>query len=654
MCGLIGFSQTTGVNAEHVASRMSAFISHRGPDAQAIWYDKYDEVGSIVLAHQRLSILDLSPTGNQPMHSICGRYVIAYNGEIYNHLDLRVMLATQGKTIKWRGHSDTETLLECFSSWGIKKTLKSATGMFAIALWDRREKILTLARDRFGEKPLYWGWSGNTLLFASELKALKAHPNFREEIDRKALALLLRYSYIPAPHSIYSGIKKLLPGHFVKIPLIQDIHISKKIIPECYWSLNNIIRDGLTNPFQGSECEAIDLLERQLTASIAQQSIADVSVGAFLSGGVDSSTVAALMQAQSNIPVHTFTIGFDDAIYNEAKYASAVAKHLNTDHTELYIQGKDALKIIPRLPSIYCEPFADSSQIPTFLVSQIASKYVKVTLSGDGGDELFCGYNRYLAFAKIWKPIQRLPYRTKQYLAFILNSIPSAQWDKFFNLCNPILPNWLRISAPGEKVRKLSEILSLSGPFDYYQYLISLFNNPCDFIINCDTSNNSITNNINLPHVDCNEHLMMAIDAQTYLPDDILVKVDRAAMANSLETRTPLLDHRIAELAWKMPLNYKIRNSEGKWLLRQVLYRHVPRELIERPKMGFAIPLDKWLHGPLRDWAEELLCETRLLREGYFYPQKIRNMWMEYLSGKKNWQYHLWNVLMFQAWLAKQ
>jgi len=650
MCGIVGFCFGETENKVQVAQRMLESIRHRGPDNSGVWCD--DSI-PLVLGHVRLSIVDISPSGNQPMHSGCGRYVLAFNGEIYNHESLRKELEQKENT-KWRGKSDTETLLACVSAWGVKEALKKVVGMFAFALWDRGERHLTLARDRLGEKPLYWGWAGNTLIFASELKAVKAYPGYKAEVDRSAIALLMRYGYIPAPHSIYAGMGKLLPGCLVRIPLEGNTAIARAAKQEQYWSVSATVTHGVEYPFQGDEREAAAQLESCLMRSINAQMVADVPVGAFLSGGVDSSLVVALMQLQSGTPVRTFTIGFDDSGHNEAEHAAAVARHLKTEHTDLYVKGTDALEVIPSLPSIYCEPFADSSQIPTFLVSQLASKEVTVALSGDGGDELFGGYNRYLAISKIWNPLQRLPQSVRRLLAVTLQKLSPSGWDKLYTLFSPLLPAAWQVSMPGEKILKLAGVLPLSDSFSFYHHLTSLWENPTGIVRNGVEPLTRLTDKSTLPQMSSIESFMMAMDAQTYLPDDILTKVDRAAMANSLETRVPMLDHSLVELAWKMPLSYKIRNGQGKWLLRQVLYRHVPRNLIERPKMGFGVPLADWLRGPLREWADSLLDEKRLQQEGYFHSAPIQTMWKEHVSGKKNWQYHLWSVLIFQGWLADQ
>lgn len=652
MCGFSGFFQGRANLASLTESieRMTSRITHRGPDDSGSWFD--EELG-LALGHRRLSVLDLSPAGHQPMHSTCGRYVIAFNGEIYNHLTLRKQLDELGAAPGWRGHADTETLLACFAAWGAEKTLRATVGMFAIALWDRQEKVLILARDRMGEKPLYFGWQGRTLLFGSELKSLKAHPDFLAEVDRDALTLLLRHNCVPAPFSIYKGISKLMPGHFLRLAL-TNADEARCARPQPYWRLNDAVEQGIQNPFLGSEAEAIALLERQLSESIADQMLADVPLGAFLSGGVDSSTIVALMQAQSNRPVRTFTIGFDESGYDEATHAKAVANHLGTEHTELYVRPEDALQVIPKLPAIYCEPFSDSSQIPTFLVSQLARQHVTVALSGDGGDELFGGYNRYLSARKVWGRMQRLPSGARHAAARLLHTLSPATWDRLFELAKPMLPRRFHLATPGDKAHKLADVLALSDGHAFFHQLTSHWKDPASVVIGAHEPRTLLTDLNAWPKTDCFEHWMMAMDAQTYMADDILVKVDRAAMANSLETRVPMLDHRVAELAWQMPLGLKIKDGQGKWLLRQVLYRHVPKALIERPKMGFGIPLDGWLRGPLREWAEDLLNESKMKEQGFLRPEPIRRIWAEHVSGRRNWQHHLWDVLMFQAWLQEE
>jgi len=587
------------------------------------------------------------------MHSASGRYTIVFNGEIYNHLKLREMLEADGKAPEWRGHADTEILLACFAAWGIEKTLEATVGMFAIALWDGEKQLLTLARDRMGEKPLYYGWHGETLLFGSELKALKCDPQFEAEVDRNSLALLLRHSYIPAPYSIYKGISKLSPGHYITLPL-GNIDAARQSRPQAYWQVNTAVQKGQANPFVGSASEAVDLLEQELRSSIGEQMLADVPLGAFLSGGVDSSAVVALMQVQSKQPVRTFTIGFDEHGYDEAVHAKEVARHLGTEHTELYVRPEDALNVVPQLPSMYCEPFADSSQMATYLVSKMASEQVKVVLSGDGGDELFGGYNRYLTARKVWGQMGRLPKPARHVAAHMLRSLSPSTWDGLYKRISPILPKRFHIASPGDKAQKLADVLALSDGHAFFHQLTSHWKDPASIVIGAIEPQTLLTDPSAWPKTDSFEHWMMAMDVQTYMTDDILVKVDRAAMAASIETRVPMIDHRIVELSWRMPLDFKIRNGQGKWMLREVLYRHVPKELIERPKQGFGVPLDSWLRGPLRDWAESLIDASRLRQEGYFHPAPIRQMWDEHLSGRRNWQHHLWNVLMFQAWLSEQ
>lgn len=652
MCGLAGFfNKNQNFKVIPAAKLMCSALLHRGPDGHGVWVD---EAAGLALAHRRLAIVDLSATGSQPMHSSCGRYVIAFNGEIYNHAQLRTLLA-QDPRFFWKpqGHSDTEVLLASLAFWGVEKTLAAAVGMFAFALWDRKECVLTLARDRMGEKPLYYGWQGDEFLFASELKSIKAYPGFHGEVDRNALSLLLRHNCIPAPYSIYKGIGKLQSGHYLSLAL-SDFDVAKGATPKAYWRLNDVVSQGLREPFSGSAVEATDLLESQLLTSVRDQMVADVPLGAFLSGGVDSSTITALMQAQSSVPVCTFTIGFNEDAFDEATHANAVAKHLKTDHTELFVKPNDALALIPRLASMYCEPFSDSSQIPTFLVSQMASQHVKVVLSGDGGDELFGGYNRYLTAKNVWSKMQSLPPVARQTMAVALRSFSPAGWDRLFNICKPILPSRFRLSTPGEKAHKLADVMTLSSGHEFYLQLNSHWTDPASVVIGGVEPQTLFTDESRWPQTDSFEHWMMAMDAQTYLPDDIMVKLDRATMAASIEGRVPLLDHRVVELAWRMPLDLKIRDGQGKWLLREVLHRHVPRNLIERPKQGFGVPLGEWLRGPLREWAESLLDEMRLAQEGYFRPGPIRKMWSEHLKGRGNWQSHLWTILMFQAWLDEQ
>jgi asparagine synthase (glutamine-hydrolysing) len=621
--------------------QMSETLLHRGPDDGGTWVDA--EVG-IALGHRRLSILDLSPEGHQPMHSACGRYVIVFNGEIYNFLELRRELEALGH--RFRGRSDTEVMLASFSQWGLERAVQRFNGMFAFALWNCQERILHLGRDRLGEKPLYYGCIGETFLFGSELKALKAHPKFQAEINRDALALFVRHNCIPAPYSIYQGIYKLPPGTVLTWKGFGDL----TTLP--YWSAREVVEFGTSKPFVGSDSEAIAKLETLLQDAVALRMAADVPLGAFLSGGIDSSTVVALMQTQSTRPVKTFSIGFYEDAYNEAKDAKAVAQHLGTDHTELYVAPEEAIAVIPKLPTLYDEPFSDSSQIPTFLVSQLAKQRVTVSLSGDGGDELFGGYNRYFWGRSIWQKIGWMPQNLREVAAHALTILSPQIWNQLFTSFGLLLPPVLRQRNPGDKLHKLAEILAVDSPDTMYKGLVSHWKEPESLVLGSLEPFTTLTDPQKWARLPDFTQRMMFLDTVTYLPDDILVKVDRASMGVSLEARVPFLDHRLVEFVWQIPLEMKIRNGQGKWLLRQVLYKYVPQKLIERPKMGFGIPIDQWLRGPLRDWAEALLDEKRLREQGFFNPQPIREKWMEHLSGDRNWQYYLWDILMFQAWLA--
>ena len=636
---------------------MTDAIVHRGPDDGGAWVDA--GMG-VALGHRRLSILDLSPLGHQPMASASGRYVIAFNGEIYNHRALRKELECSpspqtspsgGKrAVSWRGHSDTEVMLAAFERWGVEEALTRFNGMFAFALWDRHERVLHLARDRFGEKPLYYGWMADTFLFGSELKALKVHPAWRGEIDHGAVALYVRHNYIPAPYSIYRGIRKLLPAHVLSISFANG----KRETPQshAYWSAKAVAEAGIRHPFAGTEAEAVESLDGLLRDAVALRMEADVPLGAFISGGIDSSTVVALMQAQSIRPVKTFTIGFHEKGYNEAEHAQAVAKHLGTEHTELYVTAAETMAVIPQLPEIYDEPFSDSSQIPTFLVSKMTRQHVTVALSGDGGDELFGGYNRYFWGRDIWRKVGWMPKPARVAMAHGLTALPSQGWDRIFSTVEAILPRRLQTSLPGDKLHKLAGVLACASPEAMYRGLVSFWE-PESVVLGASEPPTALTDDGQWADVPDFTQRMMFLDLVSYLPDDILAKVDRASMAVSLEVRVPLLDHRVAEFAWTLPSAMKIQEGQGKWPLRQVLYKYVPRELIERPKMGFGVPIDEWLRGPLREWAENLLDESRLKREGFFNSGAVREKWNEHLTGNRNWAYHLWNVLMFQAWFER-
>jgi asparagine synthase (glutamine-hydrolysing) len=655
MCGFTGFlSSSIPPNVAGLLQHMGDTLAHRGPDDSGIWHDNQAGIG---FAHRRLSIIDLSPAGHQPMLSGSGRYVLAFNGEIYNHLGLREELdkspqsqAMSKESINWRGHSDTETLLAGFDAWGIAATVKKAIGMFAFAVWDKQTRQLTLGRDRLGEKPLYYGWQGQgeqaVFLFGSELKALRVHPCFENSIDRGALSLQLRHNYIPAPYSIYNGIAKLRQGCLLTVSLLQ-----REVKEQVYWSALQVAESSVAQPFSGTAGQAVDELETLLKSAVQQQMMADMPLGAFLSGGVDSSLVVALMQAHSDQPVKTFTIGFNENGYNEAGYAKAVAKHLGTDHTELYVTAEQAMAVIPSLPTLYDEPFSDSSQIPTFLVSQLAKLHVSVSLSGDAGDELFCGYNRYVMTAQLWQKIALLPISLRRLAAKGLLAVSPDNWNSLTRLLS--LAKSSRSINIGDKLHKGAAVLTSNDSNELYAHFITHWPDSASLVIGGLLLPTRETELPSLTGLNAIER-MMALDCMTYLPDDILVKVDRAAMGVSLETRVPFLDHRVVEFAWQLPQSLKLREGQSKWALRQVLYRYVPRALIERPKMGFGVPIDNWLRGPLRDWAEMLLDETRLRNEGFFHPAPIRQKWHEHLSGQRNWQYHLWDILMFQAWLEDQ
>jgi asparagine synthase (glutamine-hydrolysing) len=639
MCGVAGFVDASGGWAqdkmEHIVGRMAARLRARGPDDAGTWVDPG---AGVALGHRRLSIIDLSPAGHQPMTSASGRYVIAYNGEAYNFEEIRKELEGLGR--RFRGHSDTEVVVEAIDAWGIERTLARLIGMFAFAVWDRQERALTLVRDRLGIKPLYWGWSGGILLFGSQPSAFVEHPAWRPAVDRDALASYVRHNYVPAPLSIFRGIEKLEPGCLVTIGPDGTARRTR------YWDLRGIAREGVADRLTLGDVEAADALDDLLRDAVKQRMIADVPLGAFLSGGIDSSTVVALMQAQSSIPVRTFSIGFHEDGYDEAVHAKAVAAHLATDHTELYVEPSHAIEVLPRMPEWYDEPFADSSQVPTFLVSELTRRHVTVALSGDGGDELFAGYNRYAWGEDLWRRFVRWPRALRFAAAALAEAVPPAGWDHVFRL----LPRSVRPPQAGDKVHKLAGLLKIGGREALYRRLVSQWGDP-EAVVREGREVESVlwdpTVSRDIP--DFTER-MQFLDAVTYLPDDILTKVDRASMAVSLEARVPLLDHRVVEFAWRLPKSMKVRDGRTKWLLRQVLDRYVPRTLFERPKMGFGVPIDHWLRTELRDWAEGLLAEKRLREGGYFDPATVRRAWTDHLSGRHNLQYQLWTILMFEAW----
>jgi asparagine synthase (glutamine-hydrolysing) len=628
-----------------ILRRMTDTIVHRGPDADGFWLDS--DAG-IALGHRRLSILDLSPEGNQPMVSSGGRFVVVFNGEIYNYRDIRAEL-DERQHRPWRGHSDTEVMLAAMEEWGIEGALKRFVGMFAFALWDGQERRLTVARDRLGEKPMYYGWCNGTFLFASELKALRVHPAFNGDIDRNSLTLFLRHNYIPAPYSIYRDIRKLLPGTYLTVQADR-----RDDAPTAYWSAFAAAEAGRDHPFVGSDREAVDQLELLLRRSVRQQMVADVPLGAFLSGGIDSSTIVALMQDQSSTPIRTFTIGFHEERYSEAEHARAVARHLGTDHTELFVTPQQALDVIPRLPHLYDEPFSDSSQIPTFLVSEMTRKHVTVSLSGDAGDELFGGYGRYLECNRLWRMTGWLPVAFRRNAARLLAVIPFSLLDTGLVWLSPVWERYGRPGRPSAKIQALLELLLAANSARFYQRTVSTWKVPASIVIGGVEPFTALTDESR--HYKGGSYLdrMMYLDILSYLPDDILVKVDRAAMGVSLETRVPMLDHRVVEYALSLPASLKFRQGVTKWPLRQVLHRYVPHELVKRPKMGFAVPICSWLRGALREWADALLNEDRLRREGFFRPEPILQKWREHLAGTADWQQYLWDVLMFQAWLQAQ
>jgi asparagine synthase (glutamine-hydrolysing) len=653
MCGLAGYWAPRRLQAapEITLQQMGNAIAHRGSNDAGIWCHDRRALG---FAHRRLSIVDLSAAGHQPMTSSSGRYVMVFNGEIYNHRRLRRALeSASNEPLSWRGHSDTETLLMCLERWGLKRTLQATIGMFALAIWDEQEHALHVARDRFGEKPLYLGFQNGVLLFGSELKALRAHEAFAGRLDRLALAQYLRTGSVPAPSSIYAGVQQVPPGTYMTFTA-GLIDVQQLPHPMAYWSLLQEAARGQKEPFSGTVHDAVNALDIQLRRAVKDQQVADVPLGAFLSGGIDSSMIVALMQAESSQRVRTFTIGFTEDAYDEARYARAVANYLGTTHTEYHATPQDALRIIPDLPIIYDEPFADVSQIPTLLVSRLARQDVTVALSGDAGDELFGGYNRYRGAPALWRMRSSIPRWLLPLVQHSASWLTPDQIGACGRLVMPYLPRSFRIAQPAEKWRKMAGLLAVHQPSDLYTALRDeWFGQAAPVLGLPGDSEDRILTHSQQPH-ESFESWMMCEDALSYLPNDILVKVDRAAMSVGLETRAPFLDHRVAELAWSMPLDLKIRDSRGKWVVREVLARYLPMALFERPKMGFSVPIAAWLRGPLRDWGEALLAVDRLEHDGYLDVIPIRKRWQAHCAGTADWSGSLWSVLMFQAWLAHQ
>lgn len=639
MCGISGiYSLDKSSEAlRKIAINMSQSLIHRGPDDSGIWVNKEK---NLAFSHRRLAIIDISDSGHQPMTSKCGRYTIVFNGEIYNHSKLRKKLESLGIG-NWNGSSDTEVLLEAISFWGLKLTLQKSEGMFALALWDSIENKLHLARDRFGEKPLYYGYINKDFVFASELKALKVHPNFNNELDRDSISDFLQYSYISHPKSIYKNILKLPPAKILSINLKNN---TTNLLT--YWSLEAEIPNNAANKLS-NENELLTTLHDQLTNAVNDQMLADVPVGAFLSGGIDSSLIVALMQKLSNSKVNTFSIGFSDAAYDESYYAREVSKYLGTQHTELIVSPKELLDVVPKIPELYDEPFADSSQVPSFLVSQLARSNVTVALSGDGGDEVFGGYNRHLWSQNVWVKMKKLPHWLRKFLSFVISLPSEKRWNQIYSLIEFILPLRYRIRLPGEKMKKVAISLSALSIEDLYVCLTSLWLEADKVVLREDKTINNF-HDINGQNA---VEQIMFLDLGIYLPGDILTKVDRASMGVSLETRIPFLNHKVVEFAWRMPTKMKINNGESKWALRQLLKTYIPNNLINRPKMGFGIPIESWLRGPLYNWALDLLNEDLINKDGYLAYSEIEKIWHEHQSGKINHHHKLWNVLMFQMWL---
>ncbi len=652
MCGIAGIISAKGVE-QRLLEGMTNAVGHRGPDDIGLWIEE-----GVGFGHRRLAIVDLSPAGHQPMLSSDGRFVLTFNGEIYNHAEIRAELEARGAVPDggWRGHSDTEVLLQGIVTWGLAETLRRSAGMFAFAIWDRGQRTLSMVRDRFGEKPLYYGWAGRDLVFGSELKALRVHPGFEAAIDRRALRLLAARTYIPAPLSIYEGTFKLPPASILTFtvdaagtPLTEAPVEGGRagVNLQHYWSYREVVRRGLDQPV-ADETEALGELERSLAEAIGDQSMADVPVGAFLSGGVDSSTVCALYQKYSSVPIRTFSIGFEESGFNEAEDAKRVAAYLGTVHQERYVTVREAREVIPLLPEMYDEPFADSSQIPTHLVSRFAREQVTVALTGDGGDELFAGYNRHFAAPRLWRQLRRVPRPLRSATGSPLSRLPSRLWSDVVRLAPGRHQPHL-----GSKIQKGLRIAASAGSFDdVYLSFLDEWAFESSPAIGGDDGAANMDLDLGAPMPDTVR--MMYCDAVTYLPDDILAKVDRASMAVALETRVPFLDHRVAEVAARIPLGLKIQGGKGKHILRKLLYGLVPRELIDRPKAGFGVPVGEWIKGPLRPWAEDLLDPQLIRRQGWFDADIVRLRWQQHLSGQRDSTPAIWAILMFQSWLTAQ
>jgi asparagine synthase (glutamine-hydrolysing) len=643
MCGITGFVSSQSLvadDAQAIVGRMTASLAHRGPNAVGAWVDA---AGGVALGHRRLAIIDLTEAGNQPMHTRDGRWVITYNGEIYNFMELRTELEALGE--KFAGGSDTEVLLVALARWGVAATLPRLNGMFAFAVWDRQQRQLWLARDRFGEKPLYYSYQDGVLYFGSELKSLVAHPSFRREIDQGSLSLFIRLNYVPAPYCIFKKVSKLRAAH-----LLCFTPGRPPGEPEAYWRLRDLAEHRERLDIDPESPAMVDLVDSQLRRAVRQRMVADVPLGAFLSGGIDSSAIVALMQVQSPRPIKTFTIGFWETGYNEAEDASRVARHLGTEHHELYLSSVECLDVITRLPDLYDEPFADSSQIPTTLVSEFTSRHVTVALSGDAGDEFWGGYNRYMWSKRLWPRLQRMPQGIRHRLARTIHRRSPSDWDRIFHLTNHMVPSRLRVRGGGEKLHKLAAAMEARSPDELYCSLVSQWQRPEDVLLQNGEPPYLADQIRDVPPGLHYVERMMYLDMMTYMTGDILCKVDRASMSTSLEARVPFLDNDVVKLAWNLPISSRIYKGVGKWPLRQVLKRYVPEELFNRPKMGFGIPIVDWLRGPLREWAEEMLSERRLRDGGFFNVQTVRTYWSDHLSGRRNVQHALWSVLMFEAW----